>query len=91
MWLEDGPNVFDGFEVVVCILVGCMADCMSEGTSAMDEAIFWCEGANSHGWVPGVHCVQDNYCLGVAFYEYVALLVVEGWASVESIVAMEVP
>jgi hypothetical protein len=57
----------------------------------MDEPILRCDGGNSHGWVPEMESVGDDYRAGVPFDEGVTLVVIWGRADVEPVIAVEVP
>ncbi len=42
--VEDGAQVLDGVELVVGTLVGGVADHISEGVEAMEQAVLWSDG-----------------------------------------------
>ena len=88
---EDGAHVLNGFDLVVSVLVGGVADCMCEGADAMKQPILWHDGGYGHCGVLEVNCVGDNYCAGVSFEESITHVVGECRADVESVIAPEVP
>ena len=88
---EDGAQVLDGIELVIGTLGGGVADRVSEGVEAMEQAVLWSDGGYGHSGVPEANGVGNNYSVGVAFEECVALVVGESRANVEPVTALEVP